>query len=168
MKWTRDQLLRMGGNVQFDVDLEIDDAVFAEFSRIIAVEDLHVDGRGWLEDSSDRFYADLHVSGVMICPDAITNEEIEVPFDTDSQEIYVFGEAEEEEERSVDDDVIDLLPAVIADILLEVPLQVTELADDEYPEGDGWKVYSEADYQKMQEEKIDPRLAVLKDFKEEE
>ena len=53
---------------------------------------------------------------------------------------------------------------MIDDILLEVPLQVTEAAEGEYPEGNGWKIYSEAEYQEMLKEKVDPRLQILKDF----
>ena len=103
----------------------------------------------------------------MLCPDAITGEEIEVPFETDSQEVYVFEETEEDGARVVTNEVIELLPAVIDDILLEVPLQVTEVSEDEYPEGDGWKVYSEAEYQESRKDQLDPRLAVLKQFKDE-
>ena len=103
----------------------------------------------------------------MLCPDAITGDEIEIPFETDSQEVYVFEETEEDGARVVTNEVIELLPAVIDDILLEVPLQVTEASEDEYPEGDGWKVYSEAEYQERQKDQIDPRLAVLKQFKDE-
>lgn len=167
MKWTKEELLHNAQNLEFEEDIEIDDEAFEGISLINAVEDVHVDGRGWFEDETDRFYANIHVTGVMICPDAITNEEIEVPFDTESEEIYVFGPAENEEERSVDNEV-DLLPAVIANIVMEAPIQVSDVAEDEYPEGDGWKVYSEAEYRKMQEEAIDPRLALLKAYKEEE
>ena len=115
-----------------------------------------------------RFICDLHVEGVMICPDSITGEEIEVPFETESQEVYSFIETDEDGVRVVTDEVIDLLPAVIDDILLEVPLQVTVAAEGEYPEGDGWKVYSEAEYQESRKERLDPRLAKLKQFNEDE
>ena len=104
------------------------------------------------------------MTGIMLCPDAITGEEIEVPFETDSDEVYVFEDTDEDGARIVKDEVIELLPAVIDDILLEVPLQVTEAAEGEYPEGDGWKIYSEAEYQELQKEKIDPRLEILKKF----
>ena len=69
--------------------------------------------------------------------------------------------------RVVTDDVIRLLPAVVDDILLEVPLQVTVADEEDLPEGDGWKIYTEAAYQEQQKDAIDPRLAVLKQFKEE-
>lgn len=168
MKWTRAQLLQDEQNVAFDEDVEIDDAVFAENTLINAAKDVHVDGTGYLDDENDRFYVKMHVTGTMYCPDAITNEDVEVPFDTESSETYVFGDTvEDDSERVVTDEVIDLTDAVIDDILLEVPLQVTDTAEDEYPEGEGWKVYSEAEYQESRKDLDDPRLAKLKQFKNE-
>ena len=164
MKWTRSELLRQSQKVTFDEDIEISSSAFDGNSRINAVKDVHVDGSGFLDDGEDRFYADVHITGIMLCPDAITGEEIEVPFETDSDEIYVFEDTDEDGVRIVKDDVIELLDAVIADILLEVPLQVTEAAEGEYPEGDGWKIYSEAEYQESLKDQIDPRLAILKQF----
>jgi uncharacterized protein len=164
VKWTRSELLRQSQKVTFDEDVEIDASAFAGSSRINAVKDVRVDGSGWLDDEADRFYAEIHITGTMLCPDAITGEEIEVPFETDSDEVYVFEDTDEDGARIVKDEVIELLPAVIEDILLEVPLQVTEAAEGEYPEGDGWKIYSEAEYQKTLEDRIDPRLAILKEF----
>lgn len=167
MKWTRTQLLQNEQNITFDEDVKIEDDVFAKNALINAVKDVHVSGSGYLDDENDRFYVKMNVTGIMYCPDAITNEDVEVPLDTESSETYVFGETEDDSERVVTDEVIDLIPAVIDDILLEVPLQVTDTAEDEYPQGDGWKVYSEADYEQSRKDQDDPRLAKLKQFKDE-
>ena len=137
MKWTRSELLPGDQTVFFDEDVDLDDSVFASNSGISGVVDVHADGSGSLDSDGDMFICDLHVEGVMICPDSITGEEIEVPFETESQEVYSFIETDEDGVRVVTDEVIDLLPAVIDDILLEVPLQVTVAAEGEYPEGDG-------------------------------
>ncbi len=103
----------------------------------------------------------------MIVPDSITGDLIEYPFSTDSNETYVLGETDEDDVRIVSDEVIDLTEAVVDDILLEVPLEVSDVQEGEYPEGDGWKVYSEAEYQESRKDQIDPRLAKLKQFKSE-
>lgn len=168
MKWTRGELLHGSQNVTFDEDIELDDSVFDEYSGIIGVRDLHAEGSGSLDSDGNTFICDLHVEGTMICPDSITNKPIEVPLDTESEEIYSFIPSEEDGVYVVTDGVIDLLPAVIVDILLEVPLQVTVAAADEYPEGNGWKVYSEAEYQESRKDQIDPRLAILKEFNEDD
>ena len=68
--------------------------------------------------------------------------------------------------RYADNEVIELLPAVIDAILLEVPLQATEATAEDYPSGDGWRVISEEEYEKSRKAEIDPRLAKLKEWKE--
>lgn len=166
MKWTLTELLQGNGRVEFDEDVVIDPDKFANNSRINSVEDVQVSGNGFLDDNEEHFYVTLHVEGVMLCPDAITGEEIEVPFETDSDETYVFTETEEDGARLVTEDVIDLEEAIVDAIALEIPMQVTIAEEGSYPEGNGWKVYSEAEYQKSQSEKIDPRLEVLKQFQE--
>lgn len=167
MKWTRNELLRKADSVQFDEDISIDSSVFAGNSRITAVEDVHADGTCWLDEENDAVYVTMNVEGVMICPDAITDRPIEVPFETSCEETYVFEESDEDGVRYAANEVIELLPAVIDAILLEVPLQVTEAGEEDMPEGDGWKVYTEAAYQESRKDQIDPRLAILKQFKDE-
>ena len=168
MKWSRSEILKNTGHIDFDEDVVIDPAIFEGNVLINSVEDVHIWGSGYLDDENDRFYCKLNVSGLMLVPDSITNEEIEVPFETDSDEVFSFGDADEEDgTRIVTDEVIDLLPAVIDDILLEVPLEVTDAAEDNLPEGDGWKVFTEAEYEERRKDQIDPRLAKLKQFKSE-
>lgn len=167
MKWTLADLLQSNsGNISFSEDVEIDSSVFAKNSRINSVKDVHVSGHGYLDEEENRFYVQMNVSGTMLVPDAITNEEIEYPFETESDETYVFENVDEDGVRLVTNEVIELLPAIIDDIMLEVPLQVTNASEDEYPHGDGWRVITEEEYQKSQGQRIDPRLAKLKEFKE--
>ncbi|MGM9941763.1 MAG: YceD family protein [Bulleidia sp.] len=167
MRWTRTELLKGSGHIDFENDVEISDDVFATSVLIHSVKDVHIWGSGYLDDDNDRFFCQLNVAGTMIVPDSITDEEIELEFETGSDEVFVFGDTDEDGARIVTDEVIDLLPAVIEDILLEVPLEVTNAADDELPEGDGWKVYTEAEYEKTRSEQMDPRLAKLMEFKSE-
>ena len=44
---------------------------------------------------------------------------------------------------------------------------MTHAVPEEYPSGDGWRIITEEEYQKSQEDRIDPRLAKLKDYIEE-
>lgn len=167
MKWTRNELLNQSTHVTFDEDVTIDANVFDGNALINGVKDVHVSGNGFLDDENDRFYCDMHVDGVMLVPDSITGEEIEYPFSTQSNEVYAFLDVQDEETRIVSDEVIDLMDAIIDDILLEVPLEVSDVEEGAYPEGDGWKVYSEAEYQESRKDQLDPRLAKLKQFKSE-
>ena len=65
----------------------------------------------------------------------------------------------------VTNETVSLLPAVVNLILLEVPLAITEKGSEEMPSGNGWRVISEAEYEKGRKDRIDPRLAKLKQFK---
>ncbi|MCH4207962.1 MAG: DUF177 domain-containing protein [Solobacterium sp.] len=168
MKWNRSDLLKSpSANVTFDEDVSIDPSAFDGNSRINSVLDVHVSGTGFLDEDADRFYAEMHISGTMMIPDAITGEEIEYPFETDCDEVYGFEETEEDDVRVVTDEVIELYPAIVDAIMLEVPLQVTNADSEQYPHGDGWRVISEEDYEREQADQTDPRLAKLKQFKEE-
>lgn len=167
MKWTRSELNQYENQLILDEDVVIDAEAFQNNSRINAVRDVHVSGHGYLDEDADTFYVDLHIEGTMLLPDAVTGEEISYPFETESEEIYSFEDTDEDGVWLVADDVIDLLPAVIANILLEVPMQVTIASSEDYPKGDGWRVVTEEEYQKDQQEKQDPRWDVLKQFKKE-
>lgn len=165
MKYTRNELERTNGSININEDVQIDDSVFESTVLIQGVKDVHVDGIGYMGDDSDTFECDLHITCTMLCPDAITDDIIEVPLDTVSHEIYSFVDSSEDGVRVVKDEVIDFLPAVVGAILLEVPISVTEASEEDYPSGDGWRVLSEAEYQKSLKDRIDPRLAKLKEFK---
>ena len=166
MIWTRSELIR-NPHVHVDEDITVDSEAFANTTRINSVKTAHVSGDGYLE-GTDRFYVTLHIEGIMLCPDAITNKEIEVPFETDTQEYYSFEESDSNDDsvRIVTDETIDLMPAVIDAIYLEIPLQATEAEPEDYPSGDGWRIMSEEDYEKSRKERIDPRLAKLREFKQ--
>ena len=59
------------------------------------------------------------------------------------------------------------MPAVRDAILMEAPLQVTDVDPQDYPSGDGWRVITEEEYESSKKNAIDPRLAKLQEFKEE-
>jgi len=169
VKWTRSEILAAPSqNVSAEEDIQIDASEFEGFSLLNSVRDVHVSANGFLDSDEDRFYAVLHVSGVMLLPDAITSEEIEYPFETESEEIYSFTDTDEEGVRVVADDVIELYPAICDAIIMEVPLQVTNASEEDYPSGEGWAVITEEAYQRDRESRIDPRLAKLMEYKEEE
>ncbi len=169
MRWTRSEVLAAPmQNVSAEEYVTLEPSAFEGFSLINSAKDILVKARGFLDPQDDLFYVTLEISGVMLLPDAITGEEIEYPFTAESEEIYSFEETEDESIRIVTDDVIELLPAVTDAVLMEVPLQVTYASEEDYPQGDGWAVISEEAYMRDRQSRIDPRLAKLKEYKEEE
>lgn len=167
MKWTRAELESSEtGKVTFDEDVTIDPEAFDAISLINSVRDVHVDGSGYLDASTGHFYSKLHVTGTILCPDAISGEEIEYPFETDSEDVWSFDDTDEDDVRVVTGEVIDMLPAVTDAIIMEAPLDATETAPEDYPSGDGWQVISEEEYERRRREEGDPRLAKLREFRE--
>ena len=168
MKWTRSELTAGNAlNVTFDEAPEISDEYFRNNSRINSVKDVRVQGRGFLDEENDCFRVFLEISGTMLVPDAVSGEEIEYPFETESEEVYAFTPSTEDGVRTAEGDVVDLLEAVVDDIILEVPMQYSITDPEDYPSGDGWRVITEEEYQRSQEDRRDPRLAKLKEYKEE-
>ncbi|HAE15656.1 MAG TPA: hypothetical protein DCG51_03810 [Erysipelotrichaceae bacterium] len=169
MRWTKAEIqAARSQNLTAEEDVVINSDVFEGFSLINGVRDVHAAATGYLDEHDDLFYAVIHVTGTMLLPDAITGEEIEHPFDTESEETYSFHKTDDENIRDVTDDVIELMPAIIDAIIMEVPLQVTNASEDDYPHGDGWAVITEEAYLRDRESRIDPRLAKLMEYKEEE
>ena len=140
--------------IRFDEAVEIDPEVFASNSRINGVKDVRVSGTGLYQEASERFYVKMEIHGIMCLPDA----------ETEREQVFAFEDTDEDDVWVVKDEVIELLPVVIEEILSEVPLQVTEASPEDYPSGDGWRVISEEEFEKSQAEKGDPRLAKLRDY----
>jgi uncharacterized protein len=152
-----------------DMTIEVDEWIAIEendllhHSQVKSIPNVHVSGTLQF-DGSTLVYSDLALDGVMIVPDSITSEDLEVEFDTESQETYSFAPIEDNQSDIivVKKDTIDINPAVFQAILYEAPMSITRLPRDQYPKGDGWQLLSDQD---PVEEKIDPRWEKLKDFK---
>lgn len=167
MKWTKSEILENSETLRFEERMVLDDRWFADNVRINGVKDLVASGSGWFNEEEDRFYVKMRLQGWMRVPDAISGEEIEIPLDTESVEIYSFEPTDDEDIRYAEDDVVDLTEAAAQAVLLEAPMQATEVDEEDYPEGDGWKIYSEDAYEKSRQDAVDPRLAELKNYIEE-
>ena len=150
--------------IEFDEELTFDSNAFINFSRLSSLEDCEVSGTLFYDDETDVVEADLHVEGVMICPCAITNEDVEVPFELDSLELFKFSKTKDENIHPVAGDTLDLYPIIFQLILSEVPIKVVK-DNVEYPKGNDWEILTEAEYEKKLGKEIDPRLAKLKEIK---
>lgn len=168
LKWTRAELIHSSEDrFQFDEEINIGPEIFGTYPLIHSAEDVHIYGTGFYEPLEDVVYVHINVEGIMICPDSVSGEELEVPFNTGSDEVYSFEETDDEGVRVVSNEVIELLPAAIEDIVLEAPLQVTDVAPGDYPKGEGWRIVSEEEFEEERRNQIDPRLAKLREFKQE-
>lgn len=167
MKYSRKDLLQLPDrHLEFAEDIEFSEETYKQFPRIRKLRDIHAEGTGEYAADEQRLYLQIHVTGTMTCPCDITNEDVDIPIDSTADEIISFSKSDQDniEVLKPDGEMIEILPIVFRQILLEVPIKVRKPGLIDYPEGEGWKVISEDEYQKEKEGRIDPRLAALKDY----
>ncbi|MCR4855660.1 MAG: DUF177 domain-containing protein [Erysipelotrichaceae bacterium] len=116
-------------------------------------------------DASDKLHIDYSVEGKMICPCAISLEDVEVPFEVHEDELVVHKQSEDGFFLNENTELEDL---VLYIILPEVPIKVVKKEKIEYSRGDGWVFVSEEDYEASKKDQIDPRLQKLKEYRFEE
>lgn len=166
MKWTKTELLQLKNeNISFDEDIIFAKECFQKNPLLLGLENIHVSGNGYFGYSNDIFEVDLEISGDLICPCAITNEEVIVPFETEAHESFSFVDTDDVDVHIVKNEIIEMIPIIFELITFEIPLKVVKEGEINYPSGDGWRVISEKDFERALESQIDPRLAKLKDFK---
>ena len=169
MKIARADLLRAENNtISIDESIRFEPEAFARMHNIRSVPNVHVSGEIHYDVVSERAYADLSITGVMILPCSITLDDVEVEFHTDTEEVFSFIKCEDIDVHEVKGDVVELLPVIFQQILMEVPLKVVKPEIKEYPKGEGWKVIREEDLREEKKNEIDPRLAKLREFKAED
>ncbi|MFD1735705.1 YceD family protein [Bacillus salitolerans] len=123
---------------------------------------VHVTGK--VDVSNDRATFHLHLTGTLVLPCSRTLVDVKLPFDITTTEHFLLQPAlyeGDEDFHEPEGEVIDLLPVIEENILLEIPMQIfAENPDKEESapqSGKDWQVISELDNQ----EKVDPRLAGL-------
>lgn len=163
LKWNKSEILN--GPIQFSGNVTFEKEEILLIARLTGLRDVYIEGDAFYDEHLDLFQIQFDLFGKMITPCAITNEDIEVPFDIASDVSFSFEKSDDEEVYQIEKDVIDLKPILLEQIALEIPLKVVAEGTVEYPSGDGWRIVSEADLKASQKEAIDPRLAKLKDFK---
>lgn len=113
-------------------------------------------------DALDQLNVRMDITGDMICPCAITLEDVYVPLDLHEQTRLSF---EEEEDVYYIANELDLEDLLLTFILPATPIKVVKEGKIEYPRGDGWKVMTEDEFEKERKSEIDPRWQKLKEIK---
>ncbi|WP_347550473.1 YceD family protein [Pseudalkalibacillus hwajinpoensis] len=170
MKWSIEQLksYKLKG-------LTIDEEVNVEELKernpdIREITPVHVTGETSFHGNKVTFH--LTVKGKMVLPCANTLEDVDFPFVLRPIETFVLEantsgvdfEDEDEEIHQVSGNTVDLVPYIKENILLEIPIRVVKYSSEseEMPRksGNGWEVVT----QEKPKEKVDPRMAGLADF----
>lgn len=164
MKFTKKDFLNAkNGIIEIDEWIAVEENDLLHHTQVKSIPEVHVTGTLQFDHRS-LVFSDLDLDGVMIVLDSITMEDLEVAFDTKSQETYSFDPVKENDEDIivVKKDTVDINPEIFQAIIYEAPMSITRLPRDQYPKGDGWQLLSDQD---KEEPKIDPRWEKLNDFK---
>ena len=116
-------------------------------------------------DYDEKLKIEYKLKGIMICPEPFTLDDVSVKFSLDEKNDVCFSEMEEGFLIRGDTELNDLLLNIC---LPEVPIKVEKQSKTSYHYGDSWSVMSEEEYDMKQKDRIDPRLAKLLDYKEED
>lgn len=164
VKFTKKDFLNAkNGIIEIDEWIAVEENDLLHHTQVKSIPEVHVTGTLQFDHRS-LVFSDLDLDGVMIVLDSITMEDLEVAFDTKSQETYSFDPIKENDEDIivVKKDTVDINPEIFQTIIYEAPMSITRLPRDQYPKGDGWQLLSDQD---KEEPKIDPRWEKLNDFK---
>jgi uncharacterized protein len=170
LKWTISQLNQLqskGLKIEEEIDLS---ELVTSHQDIRDISPVSVSGRADISSSKVTFH--LSISGSMVLPCSRTLVDVQYPFSIDTTETFLLKPAvydTEEDFHLAEGDIVDLTPIIKEILILEIPIQV--FCDDGANEegaapqsGKDWEVISEED----QNNKIDPRLAGLAKFFENE
>jgi uncharacterized protein len=165
LKWTLSQLQKYR-NKDFIIDeiVRVDEIKQVD-PTIREVSPMHITGRGDIDSTKVTFH--LKIEGYLILPCSRTLVDVNLPINVETTETFLLqGSVYETEEEAfqVKGDVVDVMPIIQEILLLEVPMQVF-CEDVNHEEaapqsGKDWEVVNEED----QSKKIDPRLAGLAKF----
>ena len=127
------------------------------------INPVHVTGR--VDFGSGKFTFHLHITGSMVLPCSRSLVDVTLPFDIKTTEVFQTSEEEFETEAEIhclEGEVLDLLPVIKENILLEIPMQIfsDDVSGGAPTQGQDWQVISEEDKEKT----VDPRLAGLAKF----
>ena len=135
---------------------------YFENTDVLALNNIKVEGKIYQDYSEDDIeelveYIDCKISGEMTIADSISLEPVEFPFSTEYNDII-------EENCKKSENTLDIFQFLWENIVLEIPLQFTKVEDLSKFHGDGWRLISEDELKKHNN---NPFSELLKDYKEE-
>lgn len=158
MQWTLAQLRKKFlQNPLFDDVVDVR-AYMPEDDDVIDVSEVRVSGEIDIEDTYDGevFHFDIRIRTTLTVACARSLKPVELPLDFAVSES--FSETLNEEYRLIDGLSIDLLPIIWSNIYLEKPMRVI------HPDAEAMDDFTD-DRAQMEEEKVNPKLEKLKDYK---
>lgn len=125
---------RMKNTIDIDSEVVIPNDRFSN-TEILDLKNLKLQG-SIVRNSSDIITLRADLSGIMVLEDSISLEPIDHQFSCQIEE-----EFEENDENL--ENILDITDILWQNIVLEVPLKLTNVEDFNEYQGDGWKLVSE-------------------------
>lgn len=165
VKFSKSALRKQGDKlISFDETVTFPEDTFFSLSNLRGLKNVRVWGDAQYFVEQDCLNVRFTVEGVMIVPCALTDVDVDYPFEEDREVAYSFVKVEGGEDViEVKKDVLDLMPVVFETIILEVPLKVVSEGAQILQSGKGWELIQDGDLVSDQEE-FDPRLSKLRDL----
>ena len=145
-------------DIIIDESLTIDTELYKNTS-IKELKPVKVSGKIFY-NISDEIELDLDVEGIMVLEDSITLDPIDYLYNFHINEIISSENEEIKEYYQNSKNILDIMPILWQNIVLEVPISITK-EKDAHLSGEGWELNNN------KEDNIDPRLAELSKLLEE-
>ena len=135
------------------------------FENNLFVRDIN-DIKGIIEfyyDESDSLFMHYELDCNVVCPGSINPDDVSFDEHYEDDELICFDENKEGfyiKDNMSDEELVKSI------ILPLIPIKAENSDETLKKEGDGWTIFSEKEYDRMIKEKVDPRLEVLKNYKE--
>lgn len=94
--------------------------------------------KGKVVQKEDEDYINVRINGKMIVPDSISLKDLEYPFEIEYDDYL-------DKKYLKNENLLDIYEFLWENIVLEIPLHLTEVEDYSNFKGDGWKLISEDD-----------------------
>lgn len=144
-------------SIEIDEEIKVDNELLKE-SNILELKDTYVSGS--IIKSGEEYIIDASVEGIMVLPDTLTLDPIEYEFNTKIEGNIIELLEEINLNSKKIEFTIDIFPIIWENILMEVPIRITN-NDDVKMEGEGWKLVTE------KKEETNPAFLKLKDLLDE-
>ncbi|PWG01020.1 YceD family protein [Levilactobacillus bambusae] len=174
MKWSLSDSLKNQEPLQFDDTLDLKSDLMDRYpSEVLDLTPVHVSGT--LRNEGGQVVLTAHITTTITVPSSRSLEPVALPEDFEIKEYYVNTQAaltqfeESDVVLVIEDDIIDFDKAVGDNILAQVPIHILTDKEEQgapMPNGEDWRVISEADQEqeKKDNQSVDPRLAKLKNY----
>jgi uncharacterized protein len=146
----------------FNETVKFDPELIKSVRTLLDLKNIQIVGQCHYDSSLELLHINLNIQGTMVVPCARSLEPVDYPFSSDAEIDYCFNnENSNEDIIVVKGNEIDTTPLVWELIYLDIPMRVVKEGASLPKKGEGWEVKDSVD---EEEQKIDPRLASLKNY----